>query len=209
MLLYWIILPIAWVLVHLLFRVEVRGREHLDAACDGRPLVIAPNHISMLDPVFIAVIVMDWRRMAIIAKQELFQNPLLGWFFRNLGAVAIDRGKGDTGTLDKVTAACRAGTKLLIFPEGTRTRTGTLGVLKGGAFLIASQAGAGMLPCRIIYRTKDGRMHFFCRVCVCFGPLIEAEAFAIPDPKRRIAALRGMKNRLKDELEALLAANAA
>lgn len=207
MLLYWFILLLAWVLVHLLFRFEIVGREHLEAAKAGGPLVIAPNHISMLDPVFVAVAVMDWGRMNILAKQELFKNPLLGWFFRTLGAVAIDRGKGDTATLDRVTEACKNGTRLLIFPEGTRTKTGSLGPLKGGAFLIAGQSGAAMLPCRILYGTKDGRMHLFCRVRLCFGPALPPETFAIADPDRKVAALRGMKNALKAELEALLEAN--
>ncbi len=207
MLLYWFILLVAWAAVHLLFRVEIIGKENLAAARAAGPLVVAPNHISMLDPVFVAVAVCDWSRMNILAKQELFQNPLLGWFFRQLGAVAIDRGKGDTATLDKVTAACKNGKKLLIFPEGTRTKTGALGPLKGGAFLIAGQAGAAMLPCRIIYGTKDGKMHFFCRVRLCFGPVIPADTFAITDPGHKVAALRGMKNTLKAELEALLEQN--
>ena len=51
MLLYWILLPIVWVLAHILFRFEVIGRENLKAVRDGRAYVIAPNHIANLDPV--------------------------------------------------------------------------------------------------------------------------------------------------------------
>ena len=80
MLLYWIILPIVWVLAHLIWRIEVVGREHYDAVHDGRALVIASNHICNLDPVYIAIALMDWRRMCILAKEELFQNPFIGWF---------------------------------------------------------------------------------------------------------------------------------
>ena len=58
-----------------------------------------------------------------------------------MGAVSIDRGKGDTVTLEKVTNACRRGIGVLIFPEGTRTKNGQLGVLKSGAFVIAASAG--------------------------------------------------------------------
>ena len=50
MLLYWILLPIVWVLAHILFRFEVIGRENLKAVRDGRAYVIAPNHIANLDP---------------------------------------------------------------------------------------------------------------------------------------------------------------
>lgn len=207
MLLYWIILPIVWVLARILWRIEVVGMEHCKAVRDGRAYVIACNHIANLDPVFIAVAVMDWGRMIILAKEELFKNPFIGWFLRCMGAVAIDRGKGDTTTLEKVTGACRKGRGVLIFPEGTRTKNGKLGNLKSGAFVIAGAAGADMLPCRIIYNTRDGRLHLFCRIRIVFGPAIPAAELQITDATHKVTALRHMKNRLRDALEGLLAAN--
>jgi len=158
MLLYWILLPIVWVLAHILFRFEVIGRENLKAVRDGRAYVIAPNHIANLDPVLIAITIFDWKRLRILAKEELFKNPLAGWFLRCMGAVSIERGKGDTTTVEKLTNECKNGTGIMIFPEGTRTKTGKLGVIKSGAFVIAAAAGADMLPVRIIYGTKDGRL---------------------------------------------------
>ena len=80
MLLYWILLPIVWVLAHIIWRFEVIGRENLKA-------VIAPNHIANLDPVLIAITIFDWKRLRILAKEELFKNPLAGWFLRCMGAV--------------------------------------------------------------------------------------------------------------------------
>lgn len=208
MLLYWVLLPTVWLLSRLIWRFEIIGRENLRAVRDGRPYVITPNHISNLDPVFVALTVFDWRRLRILAKEELFRNPLAGWFLHCMGAVAIERGKGDTSTLDRITDECRRGRGVLIFPEGTRTKTGSLGMLKSGAFVIASAAGADVLPCRIIYGTKDGRMHLFCKVRICFGPAIPAAELQITDPKRKVAALRTMKNRLKTDLETLLEENA-
>ena len=151
MLLYWILLPIVWVLAHILFRFEVIGRENLKAVRDGRAYVIAPNHIANLDPVLIAITIFDWKRLRILAKEELFKNPLAGWFLRCMGAVSIERGKGDTTTVEKLTNECKNGTGIMIFPEGTRTKTGKLGVIKSGAFVIAAASGADMLPVRIIY----------------------------------------------------------
>lgn len=208
MLLYWVLLPTVWLLSRLIWRFEIIGRENLRAVRDGRPYVITPNHISNLDPVFVALTVFDWRRLRILAKEELFRNPLAGWFLHCMGAVAIERGKGDTSTLDRITDECRRGRGVLIFPEGTRTKTGSLGMLKSGAFVIASASGADVLPCRIIYGTKDGRMHLFCKVRICFGPAIPAAELQITDPKRKVAALRTMKNRLKADLETLLEENA-
>ena len=146
MLLYWILLPIVWVLAHILFRFEVIGRENLKAVRDGRAYVIAPNHIANLDPVLIAITIFDWKRLRILAKEELFKNPLAGWFLRCMGAVSIERGKGDTTTVEKLTNECKNGTGIMIFPEGTRTKTGKLGVIKSGAFVIAAASGADMLP---------------------------------------------------------------
>ena len=120
MLLYWILLPIVWVLAHIIWRFEVIGRENLKAVRDGRAYVIAPNHIANLDPVFIAITVFDWKRLRILAKEELFKNPLAGWFLRCMGAVAIERGKGDTTIVEKLTNECKNGTGIMIFPEGTR-----------------------------------------------------------------------------------------
>lgn len=208
MLLYWIILPIVWVLARLVWRIEVVGLEHYKAVRDGRAYVIAANHIANLDPVFIVVAVMDWHRMCVLAKEELFANLFVGWFLRCMGAVSIERGKGDTATVEKVTNACRKGTGVLIFPEGTRTKNGKLGVLKSGAFVIAASAGADMLPCRIIYNTKDGKLHLFCRIRVVFGPAIPAAELQINDPGHKVTALRHMKSRLKDALETLLEENA-
>ena len=208
MLLYWIILPIVWVLARLVWRIEVIGLENYKAVRDGRAYVIASNHIANLDPVFIAIAVMDWRRMCVLAKEELFKNPFIGWFLRCMGAVSIERGKGDTATIDKVTTACRKDIGVLIFPEGTRTKNGKLGILKSGAFVIAASANADMLPCRIIYNTKDGKLHLFCRIRVVFGPAIPAEELQITDPGHKVTALRHMKTRLKEALETLLEENA-
>lgn len=73
MLLYWILLPIVWVLAHIVFRIQVIGRENLKAVRDGRAYVIAPNHIANLDPVLIAITIFDWKRLRILAKEELFK----------------------------------------------------------------------------------------------------------------------------------------
>ena len=101
MVLYWIILPIVWVLIHILWRVEVVG---LDKVPRDRAIVLAPNHISDLDPVFVLGMILDFSRYRILAKKELFKNPFIDWFLGCLGAVPIDRGKGDTETIDRVIA---------------------------------------------------------------------------------------------------------
>ena len=124
MLLYWILLPIVWPLLHILWRIEVVGKENIPR---GRAHVIASNHLSDLDPVYILEAVFSWKRYTILAKQELFKNPLIGWFLSCMGAVPIDRGKGDMGTVNKVTDECKNGTPILIFPEGRWSKPPYLG----------------------------------------------------------------------------------
>lgn len=204
MLLYWILLPIVWPLLHILWRIEVVGKENIPR---GRAHVIASNHLSDLDPVYILEAVFSWKRYTILAKQELFKNLLIGWFLSCMGAVPIDRGKGDMDTVNKVTDECKNGTPILIFPEGTRSKTGELLTLKSGAFLIAGNADANMVPCRIIYDTPDKRMHMFCRIRICFGTPIPAEEMKVEDPRRSVPKLRALRTRLKTELERLYEEN--
>lgn len=202
MVLYWIILPIVWVLIHILWRIEVVG---LDKVPRDRAIVLAPNHISDLDPVFVLGMILDFSRYRILAKKELFKNPFIGWFLGCLGAVPIDRGKGDTETIDRVIAECEQGTKVLVFPEGTRSKDGRLGKLKSGAFVIAAKAGADILPCRIIYDTPDARMHLFCRIRICFGELIPAGEAKPDDPRHEVRQLRALRTQVTAQLEELYA----
>ena len=202
MVLYWIILPIVWVLIHILWRIEVVG---LDKVPRDRAVVLAPNHISDLDPVFVLGMILDFSRYRILAKKELFKNPFIDWFLGCLGAVPIDRGKGDTETIDRVIAECKQGTKVLVFPEGTRSKDGRLGKLKSGAFVIAAKAGADILPCRIIYDTPDARMHLFCRIRICFGELIPAGEAKPDDPRHEVRQLRALRTQVTAQLEELYA----
>ena len=202
MVLYWIILPIVWVLIHILWRIEVVG---LDKVPRDRAIVLAPNHISDLDPVFVLGMILDFSRYRILAKKELFKNPFIGWFLGCLGAVPIDRGKGDTETIDRVIAECKRGIKVLVFPEGTRSKDGRLGKLKSGAFVIAAKAGADILPCRIIYDTPDARMHLFCRIRICFGELIPAGEAKPDDPRHEVRQLRALRTQVTAQLEELYA----
>mgnify|MGYP001140911808 FL=1 len=164
MLLYWILLPIVWVLAHILFRFEVIGRENLKAVRDGRAYVIAPNHIANLDPVLIAITIFDWKRLRILAKEELFKNPLAGWFLRCMGAVSIERGKGDTTTVEKLTNECKNGTGIMIFPEGTRVEEGENVDAKAGAAMFATRTGGPIVPMYI-----PAQKHWFRPTTVVIG----------------------------------------
>ena len=163
MVLYYILLPLAWLVFHIGFRVHTVGRENLRKV-QTKGCIIAPNHVSAIDPVFIVISRFWGRRMLVFAKKELFEiNALLTWFFRCCGALCVRGNKEELEIIDRTVEACRAGETLLIFPEGTREKEGRLLTPKSGLFVIAAQAGVDVVPVRIRYDTPDGKMRLFCR----------------------------------------------
>lgn len=141
---YCIIVPLAWLVWHIAFRIRVVGREHL---IQGRGFVLAPNHISAIDPVFVVLARFWGRRMIVLGKEELFEvNPFVTWFLRHVGVVPVHRGKGDTAVVQQAIRQVQAGQGALIFPEGTRSKDGEIHRFKAGAFTLAKEAGAEILP---------------------------------------------------------------
>ncbi|MEG2930286.1 MAG: lysophospholipid acyltransferase family protein [Ruthenibacterium sp.] len=202
MLWYPIILSGAWLVWHIAFRIRVIGHENL---INDRGFVLAPNHISAIDPVFVAVARGVGRRMVVFGKDELFgKNRFLDWFFKVVNVVPVHRGKGDTNLIETTIEDVKNGQGALIFPEGTRTKDGNLGRLKSGAFVVAAAAGVDIIPCRIIY--KGGKMKLFGRCTVVFGKPIPAAQLTLGEP-RSAARLRECKALLAEHLEQLLVEN--
>lgn len=200
MVLYYILLPLAWLVFHIGFRVHTVGRENLRKV-QTKGCIIAPNHVSAIDPVFIVISRFWGRRMLVFAKKELFEiNALLTWFFRCCGALCVRGNKEELEIIDRTVEACRAGETLLIFPEGTREKEGKLLPPKSGLFVIAAEAGVDVVPCRILYDTPDGRMHLFCKVRVIYGEPMPAAQFAI-EGRRDTKKLRANKQALLEAWE--------
>ena len=147
MILYYILVPLAWLLWHIGFRIHVEGRENLKKV-QTKGCILAPTHVSAIAPVFI--VVTRWgRRMIVFAKKELFEiNALLTWFFRCCGAVCVRGTKDEMAAIEQTVEKCRNGETLLIFPEGTREKDGKLLPPKSGLFVIAAGAGVDMIAFR-------------------------------------------------------------
>lgn len=112
----------------------------------GGPHVVISNHQSLFD---IPALVLTLRcRFRIVAKQELFWIPVFGWALRTAGFIAVDRGRREKAiaSLTRGVEALRSGATLVVFAEGTRSRDGNLQPLKKGAFHLAQQVGAPILP---------------------------------------------------------------
>src|SRR6202042_731459 len=145
--------PIAYAIVrilfqpvfHLYFRYTRIGREHIPRR---GPVIIASNHRSFLDPFVIAT--MARRPMYYVAKKELFRNRLQGWLLNALGAFPVDRGAADGDMIETAKAILARGDIVLIFPEGTRIRPGSLGRPKRGVGRLALETGVPVVPVAVL-----------------------------------------------------------
>jgi 1-acyl-sn-glycerol-3-phosphate acyltransferase len=124
-------------------RLQRFKREHAKV---GGPLIVAANHRSFLDP-FVIGASLPWRRpIQFVAKAELFESRWQGWLLNRLGAFPIRRGEADEEAMKTARLALERGGSLVIFPEGTRIRPGSLGTPKRGVGRLALETGAPVLP---------------------------------------------------------------
>lgn len=142
--LYALVRVLATVALGLWFRLRVIGAEHVPAA---GPAVLAPNHKSLLDPLFLGLAIR--RHVRFMAKVELFRGPARPLLVR-LGAFPVRRGEADTEAVDTARAILRDGGLLVLFPEGTRVEArDALAAPHHGAARLAAEADAPIVPTAI------------------------------------------------------------
>lgn len=137
----------AWLAVRLFgVTVETRGLSRVDR---DRPYVFMSNHVSHIDSPALALSIphpLFW-----VFKKELARIPVFGWVLLALGQIMVDREDASQAreALTKAASGLGGNQSILIYPEGTRSRDGTLRPLKKGGFFIALQAGVPIVPVRI------------------------------------------------------------
>ena len=175
-------------LVRGLFRLRVRGQEHLPAG----GFVLAANHNSNFDPWALGIPLYPRRYLRFMGKSELFFTPLKQ-FLVACGAFPVRRGERDVEAMETAVELCRAGHIVVMFPEGTRR---TKGLRKKwepkahtGAARIALGAGVPLVPAGI---TGTDRLARLGPLRVRYGQAVPLEDLAGEDDAPRVATERLM-----------------
>jgi putative phosphoserine phosphatase/1-acylglycerol-3-phosphate O-acyltransferase len=180
--------------------VEIQGEHHLWA---HRPALFLFNHQSTVDGYVLLTLLR--RGFTGIAKKEVAKMPLLGQILRALDFAFIDR--GNTGSskeaMQPAVDRLRHGMSVVTAPEGTRSLTPRLGQFKKGAFHIAMQAGAPIVPV-VIRNTYEvmprGSLLFRPgTVQVCALPAIDVTTWKVEDLDRHVADVQALFQRTLDD----------
>jgi len=176
-------------------RVRVEGLENIPSGV----CVFASNHASNLDPV--ALVPNIPRRVALLAKKEVFRIPILTKAIRLAKLVPVDRGDKDAAaeSVDKAVQYLKEGLSFCVFPEGTRSRDGRLLPFKRGTFLMAIRAEAWVVPVSLAgtqrLMRKGGWTIHPGEVVVRYGQAINAAEY-----------LEDQRDELRQRVQALVAA---
>lgn len=139
---------IAWWLARLVARRVYRTRvENVERIPPVGPVILASNHASLADPPLIGGSIP--RAVNFLARDTLFQIPVLGWYIRRLNAVPVNREGGGGAGLKAILDRLHGGAAILLFPEGTRTDDGNLRPARSGIGLTVVKSGAPVVPIRL------------------------------------------------------------
>src|SRR5258705_8548448 len=128
------------------YKLKTEGEDHLP---DG-PIILAANHRSFMDSVFLALVV-D-RPVSFLAKAEYFDRRRTAWLFRSTGQIPLRRGNpaGARRALDAALDVLARGGVIGVYPEGTRSRDGMLHRGNLGPARLAAASGAPIVPVGLV-----------------------------------------------------------
>lgn len=163
------------VLLRVICGIEVRieGREHIPAG----PALVAAKHQSLWDT---AIIFDLFGTPAVVMKKELLKIPIYGWLTRIQGMIAVDREGGGAALkqmLKDARAVRDAGRKIVIFPQGTRTRPGEQAEYQSGVVALYRDLKLPVLPIALnsgVFWPKKGMHHPSGTLILRFLPVIPA-----------------------------------
>ena len=185
-------------LFHTIWPLTTRGKDNVPQG----PVIIICNHLSMVDPFIVGYAA--GRRVNFMAKEELFRTPVVGWFIRRFGAFPVDRTRRDPASLRTALSVLKAGEPLGMFPEGTRSTSGSMLEFRTGALRLASRTRSPIVPAAVINTENampPGKFIRPARIAIHFGPPIEVNEL-YENPKDETAMSRAVEQ-VKAAVQAL------
>lgn len=141
---WWIIVrSVVRVAMWLVYRLRCRNRARIPRS---GPALYVSNHQSHLDPPIVGCLTGP---LACLARADLLTVPFWGPVMHQIGAIPIDRDRGDAGAMRAALEVLQAGGRVLVFPEGTRTRDGSIGTFRPGLLVLVKRTGAPVVPIAI------------------------------------------------------------
>ena len=176
--------------IYLLFLPKIIGKKN--SRVKGKAIIIS-NHISMWEPLFIAVVFR--RQIFWMGKIELFKNKLARAFFYAVKAFPVRRGEGDLAAIRHAFKILRSGKLFGIFPQGTRIKSNEIQRFEPGTAMIALKNDAPVIPVYI-----KGQYKSFRRMKMIIGEPIRLSEYvgSKTDQSTVEAATRFLENKLKD-----------
>jgi 1-acyl-sn-glycerol-3-phosphate acyltransferase len=178
----------------LIARVQIEGEEYVPSQGG---VVLASNHISLLDTLLIPYSIMVTQGVQMVwapAKAELFRLPVVRRLMASWGAFPVRRGRGDLRAMRRMMDHMQTG-KLMLFPEGTRSRDGRLGDGKRALGKLLYEAQPVVVPA-VVWGTNriwpKGKYLpcFRTRIGVRYGKPLDLQRFyALPNTKETAAAI--------------------
>jgi 1-acyl-sn-glycerol-3-phosphate acyltransferase len=179
----------AW--LRLLYGFRVLGRRRIPRAGG---LIVVANHASFLDPMVVGCALRD-RQFSPMARESLFRFGPFGWLLRSFGCIPLSREGGDAAAMRAGIAELKAGRCLAIFPEGTRSRDGSLQTFRRGVLLLLRKVPVQVVPMGVagshaIWPPQRSRPRWRGALRVAVGEPIPPEALLDRDPEAALQLLR-------------------
>ncbi len=141
---YRLIRVVLFITYRILFRFRYFGAERVPSETDSRGVILAPNHASYIDPPILGISLK--RRVTFLAKEYLFKNFFVGVVLRGIGAYPIKSEKDDLKSIRDLIRLLKAGRCVVVFPEGTRSETGTFKEPESGIGFLAAKSRCVVVP---------------------------------------------------------------
>ncbi len=148
---------------NLFYKIEILGKENIP---EHGGVLLCSNHHSNLDPPLIGS--SSSRELSFMAKKELFDVPVFGPIIKRCNAFPIKRGGSDRQAIKLALSLLKDNRTLLMFPEGSRNKSGELAAGLSGAGFFSLKTDAAVIPCAII-----GSYKLFHKMRIVFGPPID------------------------------------